>query len=68
MQLFKSKKSFKENVDLDTNRETTWSRMISEWHLFLRLSLVFARKILNFVGKNPNFYPRDVCSISVFLI
>ena len=35
-------------------------------HLFLRLSLGFVWKMFCFVGKHLSFYPKDVCSISVF--
>ena len=34
--------------------------MILEWHLSLRLSLGFIRKILIFVRKHLSFYPKDV--------
>ena len=68
MELFKSKESFKEKVDSNNNWKTAWSRMILEWHLSLRLSLGFAWKMLNFVGKHLSFYPKDVCvcSFSVY--
>ena len=44
LELFKSKKSFKEKVDLENNWKTAWPRMILEWHQFSRLSLGVARK------------------------
>ena len=50
------------------NLKTVWPRMILEWHLFLRLSLGFVWKMLSFVGKHLSFYPKDVCSFSVFFI
>ena len=40
--------------------------MILEQHLCLRLTLGFIRKFQSFVGKHPNFYPKDVCSFPVF--
>ena len=42
-------------------------KMILAGHLFLRLSLGFVRKILIFVGNHLSFYPKDTCSILVFL-
>ena len=68
MELFKSKESFKEKFDSSNNWKTTWSRMILEWHLFLRLLLGFAWKILSFVKKHKSFYPKDVCVFFVFFI
>ena len=68
MELFKSKKSCKEKFDSDNNWKTAWPGMILEWHLFLRLSLGFVWKMLSFVGKHLSFYPKDVCSFSVFFI
>ena len=68
MELFKSKESFRENVDSSNNWKTAWSRMILEWHLFLRLSLGFVWKMLSFVGKHLSFYPKDACSFSVIFI
>ena len=52
MELFKSKESFKEEVDSNINWKTAWPKMILEWHLFLRLSLGFVRKMFSFVGKH----------------
>ena len=52
MELFKSKESLKEKVDSNNNWTTAWPRMILEWHLFLRLSLGFVRKMLSFVGEH----------------
>ena len=68
MELFKSKESFNEKVDSNTNWKTAWPRMILEWHLFLRLSLGFVWKMLIFARKHQSFYPKDVsvCSFSVF--
>ena len=66
MELFKSKESFRENVDSNNNWKTAWSRMILEWHLFLRLSLGFVLK--SFVGKHLTFHPKDACSFSVIFI
>ena len=40
--------------------------MSLKWYLFLGLSLGFARKRLSFVGKHSGFYPKDVCSFSLF--
>ena len=68
MELFKSKESCKEKFDSNNNWKTAWPRMILEWHLFLRLSLGFVWKMLRFVGKHLSFYPKDVCSFSVFFI
>ena len=68
MKLFNSKEFFKGKVDSNSNGKTAWSRMILEWHLFLRLSLEFVRKMLSFVGKYLSFYTKDVCSFSVFSI
>ena len=68
MELFKSKESCKEKFDSNNNWKTAWPRMILEWHLFLRLSLGFVWKMLSFVGKHLSFYPKDVCSFSVFFI
>ena len=58
MELFKSKESFKEKVDSNNNWKTAWPRMILEWHLFLRLSLGFARKFFEFCGKTLKFLPK----------
>ena len=58
MELFKSKESCKEKFDSSNNWKTAWPRMILEWHLFLRLSLGFVWKMLSFVGKHLNFYPK----------
>ena len=66
MELFKSKESCKEKFDSNNNWKTAWSRMILEWHLFLRLSLGFVWK--RFVGKHLSFYPKDACSFSVIFI
>ena len=68
MELLKSKESCKEKFDSNNNWKTAWPRMILEWHLFLRLSLGFVWKMLSFVGKHLSFYPKDVCSFSVFFI
>ena len=68
MELIKSKESCKEKFDSKNNWKTAWPRMILEWHLFLRLSLGFVWKMLSFVGKHLSFYPKDVCSFSVFFI
>ena len=68
MELFKSKESCKEKFDSNNNWKTAWTRMILEWHLFLRLSLGFLWKMLSFVGKHLSFYLKDVCSFSVFFI
>ena len=68
MELFKRKESFKKKVDSNNNWKTAWPRMILEWHLFLRLSLVFVWKMLSFVGKLQSFYPKDACSFSVIFI
>ena len=59
---------FKEKFDSDNNWETASTRMILEWHLFLRSSLGFVRQMLRFAGKHPNFYSKDACSFSVFSI
>ena len=40
--------------------------MILEQQLFLRLSLGFVRKMLSFEGKHLSFYPKDICSFSLF--
>ena len=40
--------------------------MSLKWYLLLGLSSGFARKRLNFVGKHSGFYPKDVCSFSLF--
>ena len=45
MELFKSKEGCKEEFDSNKNWKTAWPRMISEWHLFLRLSLGFVWKM-----------------------
>ena len=68
MELFKSKESWKKNLISNNNWKTTWPRMILEWHLFLRLSLGFLWKMLGFVEKHIHFYPKYVCSFSVFFI
>ena len=68
MELFKGKESCKEKFDSNNNWKTAWPRMILEWHLFLRLLLEFVWRMLSFVGKHLNFYPKDVCSFSVFFI
>ena len=68
MGLFTTKESCKEKFDSNNNWKTAWPRMILEWHLFLRLSLGFVREILSFVGNHLTFYPKDVCSFSVFFI
>ena len=57
MELLKSKESCKEKFDSNNNWKTAWPRMILEWHLFLRLSLGFEWKMLNFVGKHQ-FLPK----------
>ena len=67
MDLFKGKESCKEKFDSNNNWKTVWPRRTLEWHLFLRLSLGFVWKIVRFVGKHLSFYPKDVCSFSVFL-
>ena len=59
--LFRVKENFKKKVDSDSNSKAAWPRLSSKWYLFLRLSLEFVRKFLNFVGKHPSFYPKDVC-------
>ena len=66
MELFKSKESCKEKFDSNNNWKTAWPRIILECHLFLRLSLGFVWRMLSFVGKHLSFYPKDVCSFSVF--
>ena len=68
MELFKSKESCKKKFVSNNNWKTAWPRMILEWRLFLRLSLRFVWKMLSFVGKHLSFYPKDVCSFSVFSI
>ena len=68
LELFKIKESCKEKFDSNNNWKTAWPRMILEWHLFLRLSLVFVWKMLSFVGKLQSFYPKDACSFSVIFI
>ena len=68
MELFKSKENFKEKVDSKNNWKTLWPRMILEWHLFWRLSLGLVTKMLSFVQKHQSFYPKGVCSFSVFFI
>ena len=68
MELVKSKQSFKEKVYSKNNWKTAWWRTILEWHLLLRLSLGFARKMLSFVQKHQSFYTKDVYSFSVFFI
>ena len=67
MELLKSKESWKGNFDLNNNWKTAWPRMILEWHL-LRLSLRFVWKMLSFLGKHLSFYPKNVCSFSVFFV
>ena len=52
MDLFKSKESFKEKVDLDNNWKTEMFKSDID---FLRLSSGFVRKCLIFVGNHPNF-------------
>ena len=37
-------------------------------NLFLRLLFGFVWKMLSFVGKHLSFYPKGVCSFSVFFI
>ena len=64
----KSKESCKVKFDSNNDWKTVWPRMILEWHLFLRLSLRFAWKMLIFAGKHQSFYPKDVCPFSVFFI
>ena len=59
--LFRSKENFKEKVDSDSNWKVAWPRVSSKWYPFLRLSLGLLGKFLNFVGKHPSFYPKDVC-------
>ena len=66
MDLFKSKGSSKEKFDSNNNWNTAWTRMILEGHLFLRLSSGFIWKMLIFVGKHLSFYPKNVCSFTVF--
>ena len=44
MELFKSKESCEEKFDSNNNWKTVWPRMILEWHLFLRLSLLRGAK------------------------
>ena len=66
MELFKSKESWKKKKKSNNNWKTAWPGMILEWHLFLRLSLGFVRKMLSFIGKYLSFYPTDVCSFSAF--
>ena len=68
MELFKSKESFKEKVDLNNNWKTAMPRMILGWHLFLIASLGFVWKMLSFVGKHLSFYPKEACSFSVIFI
>ena len=68
MELFKSKENCMGKFDSNNNWKTAWPRNILEWHLFLRLSLGFVWKMLSFVGKHLSFYPKDVCSFSVFFI
>ena len=68
MELFKSKENFKENFNSNNNWKTAWPRMILEWNLFLRLLSGFVWKMLSFVRKHLHFYPKDVCSFSIFFI
>ena len=68
MELFKSKESWKK-FDSNNNWKTAWQRMILEWDLrLLRLSLWFVWKMLSFVGKHLRFFPKYICSFSVFFI
>ena len=68
MELLKSKESCKGKFDSNNNWKTALPRMIFEWHLFLRLSLGFVWITLSLVGKHLSFYPKNVCSFSVFFI
>ena len=68
MELFKSKEICRKNLIQTIIEKLHGQRMILEWHLFLRLSLEFLWKMLIFVRKNLNFYPKDVSSFSVFFI
>ena len=67
-EIFRSKENFKEKANSDNNWNAAWPRMTLKWHLHLRLPLGFVGKFLSFVEKHPNFYPKDVCSFSVFFI
>ena len=68
MELFKSKENCKEKYDSNNNWKIARSKMILEWHLFLKLSSGFVRTMASFVGKHLSFYPKDVCLFSVFFI
>ena len=55
IEFFRSKEDLQKEFDSNNNWKPSWSRMSLKWHLFLRLSLGFVRKILDFVGKNQIF-------------
>ena len=60
MELLKRKESCKKKFSWNNNWKAALPRMILEWELFLRLSLVFVWKMFSFVGKHLSFYPKDV--------
>ena len=49
-------------------KKTAWSSTILEWHLFLRLSLGFGRKILIFVGKHLSFPQKYLFIFCIFYL
>ena len=55
IEFFRSKEDLQKKFNSNNNWKPSWSGMSLKWHLFLRLSLGFARKILVFVGKNHIF-------------
>ena len=48
---------FKENVDSNNNWKTAWTRMILEWHLFVRLNHYNLYENVEFCGKSSKFLP-----------
>ena len=70
MEIFKGKDFFKEKVDLSNFWKTAWSRIILEWYLFLRLSLIrIFKKNVPFCGKTSMFLPKTYLFIfSIFYI
>ena len=60
MELFQGKESSKEKVDLNNNSET-------HDQIIIRIIIRISKKNVEFCGgKHLSFYPKGVCSISVF--
>ena len=69
MELFKSKKSYKEKFDSNNNWKTPWPRMIFRvTSIFLRLSLAFVWKMLSFVGKHLSLPERCLFTFCIFCL